>query len=67
MDTESIIDRLRSIEAELRDLAYDALRRAADGDETGEADEKQLGKARRAIEKAIRDLGASAETWSDVI
>ena len=65
MDTDVIIERLRDIEAELRDLAYDALRRAGNGDTSGEADEKQLSKARRAVEKAIRDLGGSGEAWAE--
>ena len=65
MDTESLTDRLRDIEVELRDLAYDALRRAADGDASGTTDEKQLSKARRAIEKAIRDLGGTGEAWAE--
>ncbi|MCU1456042.1 MAG: hypothetical protein JWL73_134 [Actinomycetia bacterium] len=56
MDTDSIIERLRDIEAELRDLSFDRLRAAAAGDATGESDERAVGKARRAIEKAIRDL-----------
>lgn len=65
MDTDVIIERLRDIEAELRDLAYDALRRAGAGDVDGERDEKQLSKARRAVEKAIRDLGGSGEAWAE--
>lgn len=65
MDTDVIIERLRDIEAELRDLAYDALRRAGSGDADGEADEKQLSKARRAVEKAIRDLGGRGEAWTE--
>ena len=67
MDTDTITDRLRDIEAELRDLAYDALRRATNGDEQGRADEKQLSKARRAVEKAIRELGGSGEAWAEEI
>jgi hypothetical protein len=47
---------LRGIEEQLRDLAYDALRAAAAGDETAGAEEKRLLKARRAIEKAINAL-----------
>ena len=65
MENDAIIERLRDIEAELRDLAYDALRRSANGDEAGASDEKQLSKARRAVEKAIRDLGGSGEAWAE--
>jgi hypothetical protein len=53
---ETIIERLRSIEEELRDLAYDRLRDAAGGDADAEADERRLGQARRAVERAIRAL-----------
>ena len=52
-DTEQIVERLRSIEEELRDLAYDRLRAAAgDGDADALADEKKVLQARRAIERA---------------
>lgn len=61
LDTDTIIERLRDIEAELRDGAYDALRRASNGDADGAQEEKQLSKARRAVEKAIRDLGSTDE------
>ena len=61
-DAEPIVERLRSIEADLRDLAYDRLRAAAeDGDADALAQEKKLLQARRAIEKAIVALGGSAE------
>ncbi len=53
---EELADQLRSIEEQLRDLAYDRLREAAAGDEAAKADEKKLLQARRAIEKAIRAL-----------
>lgn len=50
------------LEARLRDLAYDALRRAAeDGDAVAREEERCLNKARRAVEKAIRDLGGEPE------
>ena len=53
---EPIVERLQSIEEELRDLAYDRLR---DSLETPAvlAEERRLHQARRAIEKAIRLLG----------
>jgi hypothetical protein len=59
-DTEPIVERLRSIEADLRDLAYDRLRTAAeDGDTAALADEKKILQARRAIERAIVALGGA--------
>ncbi len=56
MDLSEITDRLRAIEENLRDRAYDALRAAANGDEEAIAAEKQILKARRAIERAINAL-----------
>ena len=50
--TDELVDQLRSIEEQLRDLAYDRLREAAAGNEAAKADEKKLLQARRAIEKA---------------
>ena len=58
MDTSDIVERLRGIEEELRDLAYDRLREAAGGDEEARADERRVLQARRAIERAIRVLDA---------
>jgi hypothetical protein len=61
-DAESIVERLRSVEADLRDLAYERLRAAAeDGDTDALAEEKKVLQARRAIEKAIVALGGSTE------
>jgi hypothetical protein len=56
MDLETLVERLRTIEEELRDLAYDRLREAVDGNEAAKADEKRLLQARRAIERAINAL-----------
>jgi hypothetical protein len=58
---EGIVERLTTIEEELRDLAYDRLReRARDPEsEAGKAanqDEKRLEQARRAVAKAIGAL-----------
>jgi hypothetical protein len=61
METSGIVERLRSIEEELRDLAYDRLREAASGDEGARVDEKRVLQARRAIERAIRALDAPGE------
>jgi len=61
-DAEQLVERLRSIEADLRDLAYERLRAAAeDGDADALAEEKKVLQARRAIERAIVALGGSAE------
>jgi hypothetical protein len=57
-DFEHLVERLRSIEEELRDLAFERLRAAnEDGDADALADEKRLLQARRAIERAITALG----------
>jgi hypothetical protein len=59
---EDLIAELSSIEERLRDLAYDRLRAAAeDDDATAAADEKQILKARRAVERAIVALGGAPE------
>ena len=60
MDRAVIVERLRAIEEDLRDLAYDRLRDSVD---TGQvlAEERQLHQARRAIEKAIRLLMSDGE------
>nr|MBA2326449.1 hypothetical protein [Actinomycetota bacterium] len=52
-----LVEQLRAIEEALRDLAYDRLRDAADGDADAAADEKRVLQARRAVERAIRALG----------
>lgn len=61
MDTDLIVEKLRVIEEDLRDLAYDKLRDAATGDADAAKDEKRVLQARRAIEKAIRALDDMAE------
>jgi len=61
-DAEHLVERLRSIEEELRDLAYERLRAATeDGDADALADEKKVLQARRAIERAIVALGGGRE------
>jgi hypothetical protein len=63
-DVEDIVAQLRAIEERLRDRAYDALRSAAaDGDAQAAADEKKLLQARRAVERAIKALGAEPEEF----
>ena len=57
-DAGHLVERLRSIEEELRDLAFERLRAAnEDGDADALADEKKLLQARRAVERAINALG----------
>jgi hypothetical protein len=63
-DYELIVERLSAIEEELRDLAYDRLRDAADSPELL-AEERRLHQARRAIEKAIRVLSAGGADETD--
>ena len=56
-DAEGIVDRLRSIEEDLRDLAYERLRAAAEeSDADAAADERRVLQARRAVERAINAL-----------
>jgi hypothetical protein len=64
-DYENIAERLRGIEEELRDLAYDRLRDAAAGDDAAKAEERRLGQARRAVERAIRALAPSGGDFDD--
>jgi hypothetical protein len=54
---DEIVVRLQAVEEALRDLAYDRLQAAADGDDAAAADEKRLLQARRAVERAIHTLG----------
>ena len=56
---EGIVDRLRVIEEELRDLAYERLRDSLDTPAVL-AEERRIHQARRAIEKAIHILDADA-------
>ena len=61
-DAEEVVEMLRRAEERLRELAYERLRVAAEaGDAEAEAQERQLLKARRAIEKALHALGAEPE------
>jgi hypothetical protein len=56
LDLIDLADRLRTIEEDLRDRAYDALRSAAKGDDDAAAAERRILQARRAVERAIRAL-----------
>ena len=61
-DVDDLAARLIAIEEELRDLAFDRLQTAAaDGDREAAAEEKRVQQARRAVERAIRALGAAPE------
>jgi hypothetical protein len=61
-DETDIVERLRAIEEELRDLAYERLRAASeDRDERALRDEKRVSQARRAVERAITALGGAPE------
>jgi hypothetical protein len=54
---DELVEQLRGIEEALRELAYDRLTAAADGDEDAAGDEKSIHQARRAVERAIHALG----------
>jgi len=61
-DFDDLIAQLASIEERLRDFAYDRLRAAAEeGDADAAAEERQILKARRAVERAIHALGGTPE------
>jgi hypothetical protein len=53
---DELVQQLRTIEETLRDLAYDRLSAAAEGDADAAADEKRFHRARRAVERAIHAL-----------
>jgi hypothetical protein len=53
---EALVERLVALEEELRDLAYERLAAAAEGDERAAVDERRLLRARRALERAIAAL-----------
>lgn len=58
---DEIVAILRGVEERLRDLAYERLREAAEGDADAAADEKKVLQARRAVERAIRALDAAPD------
>jgi hypothetical protein len=61
-DTDEVVEMLRRAEERLREIAYERLRAAAeDGDADAEADERRVLQARRAVERALRVLGAEPE------
>jgi hypothetical protein len=63
LEADAIVERLQAIEEDLRDLAYERLRVAAeDGDPSAAADERRVLQARRAIERAIHALSQRSES-----
>ena len=64
-DLSSVADRLAAIVEELDEIAFDRLRlAAADGKRERPADDRELTKARRAVEKAVavlRGIDATAD------
>jgi hypothetical protein len=56
-----VVETLRRVEERLRDAAYDRLRDAVEGDGAAVKDERRLQQARRAVERALRALGAEPE------
>jgi hypothetical protein len=55
IDTDAIVERLRAIEEDLRDLAYDRLRESPDT-KAVLAEERRIHRARQAVAKAIHLL-----------
>jgi len=60
-DLAVIVEQLRVIEEQLRDLAYERLRAAAAGNADAADDEKRLLRARRAVERAVHALEPGAD------
>lgn len=61
-DYATLADRLRSILDDLDELAFDQLREAvAEGAMTRPASDKELAKARRSVEKAMRVMESLGE------
>ena len=65
-DVRALADRLESIVEELDEIAFDRLRlAAAEGQRTRPDDDRELTKARRAVEKAdavLRGIDGSADS-----
>jgi len=55
-DVDHLRERLEGIAEELADLAIERLRAAVDGNETAAAEERDITRARRAVEKAANLL-----------
>ncbi len=60
---DALVEQLRGIEETLRELAYDRVRAAAEGDESAAADERRFQQARRAVERAVRALGGEQDLF----
>jgi hypothetical protein len=56
-----VVETLRGVEERLRNVAYDRLREAVEGNEAAAADERRVQQARRAVERALRALGAEPD------
>lgn len=62
-DYGSLAERLRSVLDDLDELAFDRLREAvADGATSRPTSDRELAKARRSVEKAVRVLEVLAES-----
>jgi hypothetical protein len=61
MDVTDLLETLRTVEEQLRDLAYERLRAATEGEDGAAADEKKVLQARRAVERAIHALGGTTD------
>jgi hypothetical protein len=62
-DYAGLADRLRSVLDDIDELAFDQLREAvADGATSRPASDKELAKARRSVEKAVRVLEMLGDT-----
>ena len=65
-DLNSLADRLAAIVEELDEIAFDRLRlAAADGKRERPSDDRELTKARRAVEKAVAVLRSIDESTDD--
>jgi hypothetical protein len=63
-DVDDVVESLRNIDEQLRDLAYERLRDAAgDADPDALADERKLLQARRAVARAIAALGGDDQPF----
>ena len=61
-DLDDVVRELRALEERLRELAYERLRSAAEGDDADAAsDEKRILVARRALERAIGALATGPD------
>jgi len=64
-DYEAIVERLRDIEEQLRELAFERLQDAAREGRPDSAEERRIQRARRGITKAITELGGNDSGFLD--